>query len=162
MEKIKVINLSGNKMPMYETEGSVGMDLRAWVSSDKTKPIEDSFIQSREDTQPVLYIRPGGRVLIDTGLKFQLPPNVEGMVRPRSGLTAKQGLVAQIGTIDSDYRGRVFVTLVNLGSEVCVVRNADRIAQIVFNEIKRFELELATELDETERGEGGIGHTGTK
>ena len=160
MEKIKVVNLSNNPLPKYETNGSVGMDLRAWVSSEKTKAIEESFIQSRDGGEPVIYIRRGGRVVIDTGLKLQLPDGYEAQIRCRSGLAAKKGVIAVLGTIDSDYRGHVMITLINYGAEPFTVQSGDRIAQMVFNKCEKFELETVSEIDQTERNEGGFGHTG--
>ena len=161
MEKIKVINLTNWGLPKYETEGSVGMDLRAWVLGDKTKPIEGCFIQAREDGRiPTVYIRPGGRVMIDTGLCIQLPKGMEAQIRNRSGLTAKEGIVAQLGTIDSDYRGHLIITVINHGSSLFKIDNGDRIAQLVFNKVELVEWEPVTQLDATERGEGGHGHTG--
>lgn len=162
MESINVIKSSKHPLPQYETEGSVGMDLRAWVSSPRTKTISDCFIQSRDGNELKLYIRPMGRAVIDTGLKMQLPSDVEGVIRNRSGMTARDGLVAQIGTIDSDYRGSIMVTIINFGDKMCEISDGDRIAQIVFHEVKRFSLNVVDALDETARGAGGHGHTGVR
>ena len=160
MEKIKVVNLAKWGLPKYETSGSVGMDLRAWVEGEKTKPVSESFVQSRDGDTLSVYLRPMGRAMIDTGLCIQLPEGMEAQIRNRSGLTARNGIVAQLGTIDSDYRGHLIITVINYGTETFKIDDGDRIAQLVFNRIEKVELEAVNKLDTTERGEGGIGHTG--
>ena len=132
--KIKVKTLSG-ELPRYETEGSAGMDIRAYID----EPVE---------------ILPGRRALIPTGLFMEIPA--------RSGLAVKHGigLTNGIGTIDSDYRGEIRVSLINWGDEAFIVRNGDRIAQMVVARYEKADLEKAEVLSETERGEGGFGHTG--
>ena len=144
MIKVKIISDSGI-YPEYETEGSAGMDIRAYID------------------EPVI-IKPGERKLIPTGLRIQLPAGYEAQIRARSGLAIKNGitLINAIGTIDSDYRGEIKVGLVNLSDEDHVIENGDRIAQMVIAEYKRAVLEPAENLEETERGSGGFGHTGTK
>ena len=144
MIKVKIISDSGI-YPEYETEGSAGMDIRAYID----EPVK---------------LRPGERSLVPTGLKIQLPPGYEAQIRARSGLAVKSGitLINAVGTIDSDYRGEIKVGLVNLSDEEHVIENGDRIAQMVIAEYKRAELEPARVLDETQRGSGGFGHTGTK
>lgn len=144
MIKVKIISDSGI-YPEYETEGSAGMDIRAYID------------------EPVI-IKPGERKLIPTGLRIQLPVGYEAQIRARSGLAIKNGitLINAIGTIDSDYRGEIKVGLVNLSDEDHVIENGDRIAQMVIAEYKRAVLEPAEDLEETERGSGGFGHTGTK
>ena len=144
MIKVKIISDSGI-YPEYETEGSAGMDIRAYID------------------EPVI-IKPGERKLIPTGLRIQLPAGYEAQIRARSGLAIRNGitLINAIGTIDSDYRGEIKVGLVNLSDEDHVIENGDRIAQMVIAEYKRAVLELAEDLEETERGSGGFGHTGTK
>ena len=144
MIKVKIISDSGI-YPEYETEGSAGMDIRAHID------------------EPVI-IKPGERKLIPTGLRIQLPAGYEAQIRARSGLAIRNGitLINAIGTIDSDYRGEIKVGLVNLSDEDHVIENGDRIAQMVISEYKRAVLEPAEDLEETERGSGGFGHTGTK
>ena len=144
MIKVKIISDSGI-YPEYETEGSAGMDIRAYID------------------EPVI-IKPGERKLIPTGLRIQLPAGYEAQIRARSGLAIRNGitLINAIGTIDSDYRGEIKVGLVNLSDEDHVIENGDRIAQMVISEYKRAVLEPAEDLEETERGSGGFGHTGTK
>ena len=144
MIKVKIISDSGI-YPEYETEGSAGMDIRAYID------------------EPVI-IKPGERKLIPTGLRIQLPAGYEAQIRARSGLAINNGitLINAIGTIDRDYRGEIKVGLVNLSDEDHVIENGDRIAQMVIAEYKRAVLEPAEDLEETERGSGGFGHTGTK
>lgn len=141
--KVQVINRSGQPLPHYETELSAGMDLRADIESDiELKSLE--------------------RVLIPTGLFIALPVGAEAQIRPRSGLAYKHGLTVlnSPGTIDADYRGEVKVLLVNLSNEPFVVKNGERIAQMVVAKHERVEWSEVEELDETMRGAGGFGHTG--
>ena len=140
--KVKIKSDSG-AIPFYETEGSAGMDLKAYIE------------------EPVV-LRPGQRMLVPTGLYIELPVGYEAQIRARSGLAIKKGigLVNGIGTIDSDYRGEIKVILINWGEEDFVIENGDRIAQMVIAKYERVEWETADELSETERGSGGFGHTG--
>ena len=140
--RIKVITLSG-KTPEYETSGSAGMDIRAHLDV----PME---------------LLPGKRALIPTGLFMEIPVGYEVQIRARSGLAIKHGigLVNGIGTIDSDYRGEIKVPLINWGEEAFTVNDGDRIAQMVVCKYEQAELVKVDELSETERGEGGFGHTG--
>ena len=143
MSKIKVVSKSGY-MPEYATEGSAGAGLRAYLPDG-----------------PVT-LKPGERRLIPTGLFVELPQGMEAQVRARSGLAIKHGigLVNGVGTVDSDYRGEWNVPLINWGSEPYTRYNGDRIAQVVFSLYVQAEFEAAEEIDETERGSGGFGHTG--
>ncbi|THV61199.1 dUTP diphosphatase [Flagellimonas alvinocaridis] len=143
--KIKVINKSSHKLPHYETLASAGMDLRANLEESITlKPLE--------------------RAVVPTGIFMELPVGYEAQVRPRSGLAAKKGIsvLNAPGTIDADYRGEVGVILVNLSSEVFIVENGERIAQMVLAKHERAEWEEVNFLSETDRGAGGFGSTGTK
>ena len=126
-------------LPFYETEGSAGMDLRAFIDEPLT-------------------LKPGQRMLVPTGLYIELPVGYEAQIRARSGLAIKKGigLVNGIGTIDSDYRGEIKVILINWGDEDFVIENGDRIAQMVIARYERIEWEKAEELSETERGSGGM------
>lgn len=142
--KVKIINKSNNPLPEYKTKGSVGMDLRAFLPDE---PIN---------------IGPMERKLIPTGLYIGLPENCEATIRPRSGLSLKKGLVAILGTIDSDYIGELGIILINLSNAMETINNGDRIAQLVFSEIAKVDFEEVDRLAETERGEGGFGHTGIK
>ena len=145
MDKIKIVKEKGVELPEYKTEGSAGMDLKAFLKNV-------DFIQI-----PSLETR-----LIPTGIKIQLPVGYEAQIRPRSGLSLKQGLVATLGTIDSDYRGEVGVILANLSKETKIVENGDRVAQMVIKKVEHATWDEVEVLDETERGEGGFGHTGIK
>lgn len=141
--KIKVVNKGSQPLPKYETKNSAGMDLRANITDG-------------------IVIRPLDRALIPTGLYIALPEGYEAQIRPRSGLALKKGITClnTPGTIDADYRGEIGVILANISNEDFVVNPGDRIAQMVINKVEHAELELVEELDETERGEGGFGHTG--
>ena len=143
MVQIKVVNKGNQPLPKYQTSQSAGMDLRANIDA------------------PVL-IKPLDRKLIPTGLHIALPEGYEAQIRPRSGLVIKNGItiINTPGTIDADYRGDVGVILVNISNEDFVVQPGDRIAQMVINKFEKVEFEVVEELDETERGEGGFGHTG--
>lgn len=140
--KIKITSKNGI-LPAYETIGSAGMDLSACL------------------TDPVT-IFPGGRVLVPTGLRIQLPLGFEAQIRARSGLAVKYGigLVNGIGTIDSDYRGEIKIPLINWGESPYVINNGDRIAQMVIARYEIVEWDPVDSLEETERGTGGFGHTG--
>lgn len=142
--EIKIISKSGI-LPSYETEGSAGADLRAYIDEPIT-------------------LKPGERRLIPTGLFVELPVGVEAQIRARSGLSIKHGigLVNGVGTVDADYRGEWNVPLINFGQEEYTVNNGDRIAQVIFSTYVRGEFNLVQEINETERGEGGFGHTGIK
>ena len=139
---VRIITRSG-QLPAYETEGSAGMDLRAFVESPVT-------------------LAPMERALVPTGLFLEIPRGYEAQVRARSGLAVKHGigLVNGIGTIDSDYRGEVKVALINWGDEPFTIENGDRIAQLVIAPYERISWEKTDTLEETERGAGGFGHTG--
>lgn len=140
--KIRIIN-KGGQLPSYETIGSAGMDLRALLAESKV-------------------LMPMERALIPTGLFIELPQGYEAQVRARSGLAIKYGitLINAVGTIDSDYRGEICVPLVNLGDEPFEIKNGERIAQMVIARYEAVQWEVVDELSETERGEGGFGHTG--
>ncbi len=140
---IKILNISQNEHPAYATTGSSGMDIRAFLSLQ-------------------LQLKPFERILIPTGLFIELPIGYEAQIRPRSGLALKQGITClnSPGTIDSDYRGEIKVLLINLSQEVQIIKNNDRIAQMVICRIEQVTLEPVQQLEETNRGSGGFGHTG--
>ena len=145
MLKIKVVNKGHQPLPQYATSQSAGMDLRANLDAPVTlKPLE--------------------RRLIPTGLYIALPEGYEAQVRPRSGLALKKGVTVlnAPGTVDADYRGEVGVVLINLSQEDFVVEDGERIAQMVIARHEQGHFEEVEVLDETERGEGGYGHTGVK
>jgi len=141
--EVKVVREKNVTLPKYETEGSAGLDVRANI-------IEPIVLKSLE------------RVLIPTGLKIAIPEGYEVQVRPRSGLAIKHGITMlnSPGTIDSDYRGEIKVIAVNLSNETYTIEPNERIAQLVLNKVEQIELVEVDELDATNRGEGGFGHTG--
>lgn len=139
--KVKVINKSVHRLPEYKTLMSAGMDLKANITD-------------------VWKLNPGERVMVPTGLHIALPEGYEAQVRPRSGLSLKNGIVAILGTIDADYRGEVGVILVNLSDQPFCINPGDRVAQMVVSEVTRVKWDEARELEETERGSGGFGSTG--
>lgn len=141
--KVKVINESKHSLPKYATEGSAGMDLYA-------------------NLEEKVVLKPLERKLIPTGLRIALPKGYEAQIRPRSGLALKHGisLANAVATIDADYRGLIGVILINLSNEPFEVNDGDRIAQMVIAKHEVAEWEEVEDLEETERGEGGFGHTG--
>lgn len=145
MTTIKIINKGKQPLPSYATPQSAGMDLRA-------------------DTEESYVLKPLERKLFPTGLYIALPEGYEAQVRPRSGLALKHGITVlnTPGTIDADYRGEIGVVLVNLSNSDFTVNPGERIAQLVIARYEQAELQVVTELDETERGAGGYGHTGVK
>ena len=145
MIKIKVVNTGHQQLPAYATPQSAGMDLRANIDEPIT-------------------LHPMERRLIPTGLHIALPAGFDAQVRPRSGLALKHGITVlnTPGTIDADYRGEVMVLLVNFSTEDFVINDGERIAQMVIARHEQGEFEVVDELDSTERGEGGYGHTGVK
>ena len=143
--KVKIVNRGSQPLPEYATPQSAGMDLRANIE------------------EPVV-LKPMERRLIPTGLHIALPEGFEAQIRPRSGLALKKGITVlnSPGTIDADYRGDIGVILINLSTEDFVVENGERIAQMVIARHEQAEWVEVDVLDETERGEGGYGHTGVK
>lgn len=142
--KIQIINTSWHPLPQYATPQSAGVDLRANLN------------------EPIV-LKPLQRCLVPTGLFLALPQGYEAQVRPRSGLAIKKGITVlnSPGTIDADYRGEINVILVNLSAEEFVIEDGERIAQMVIARHEQAEWEEVKVLDETERGAGGFGHTGT-
>lgn len=142
--KIQIINKSKHALPQYATALSAGMDLRANIDT------------------PIL-LKPMQRKLVPTGLYIALPEGFEAQIRPRSGLALKKGitLLNTPGTIDADYRGEIGVIVVNLSEEDFIIEDGERIAQMVIARYEKAEWEEVEVLSETERGDGGFGHTGT-
>ena len=132
-------------LPSYQTPGSAGVDLRAAVND-------------------ALILEPGQRLLVPTGLSFEIPEGWEGQVRPRSGLAFRHGVTVlnSPGTIDSDYRGEIKVILIHHGDSPFVIERGERIAQLVFAPCSQANLVLVPHLSSTERGTGGFGHTGSQ
>jgi dUTP pyrophosphatase len=145
MTHVHIINKSPHPLPAYQTAGSSGMDLRAWL-------------------QEPITLQPLERKVIPTGLYMALPVGYEAQIRPRSGLAIKRGLtvINSPGTIDSDYRGELMVGIVNLSADVQVIEDGERIAQMIVAEYATVNWVTAETLDDTERGAGGFGHSGTK
>ena len=143
--EIKIVNRSRHSLPDYATIHSAGMDLRANLEN------------------PVV-LKPLERSLIPTGIYIQLPNGYEAQIRPRSGLAIKHGIsiVNAPGTIDADYRGEIKVILANLSNEAFTINDGERICQMIVAKHERVEWVEVDELDETERGDGGFGHTGKK
>ena len=141
---VKIVNKSAFDLPKYETLASSGLDLRANIQED-------------------IVLKPLERTLVPTGLFISIPQGYEAQIRPRSGLAFKHGITVlnTPGTIDADYRGEIKVILVNLSNQEFVIRSGERICQMVFAEIKQIQWKLVDNLDDTDRGSGGFGHTGT-
>jgi dUTP pyrophosphatase len=144
MRKVPVINRSNHALPAYESSLAAGIDLRANLDES-------------------IELKPLQRALIPTGLFMELPEGFEAQIRPRSGLAYKHGLsvLNSPGTIDADYRGEIKVLLVNLSDEPFVVKNGERVAQMVIAQHEQIEWQVSDTLKDTERGAGGFGHTGT-
>lgn len=142
--KVQIINKSKHQLPQYATSLSAGMDLRANLDAP-------------------IVMKPLERCLVPTGLYIALPAGYEAQVRPRSGLAIKKGITVlnSPGTVDADYRGEICVVLVNLSAEEFVIEDGERIAQMVIARHEQVSWDEVETLDETERGAGGFGHTGT-
>ncbi len=145
MIKIKVVNNGHQQLPAYATPQSAGMDLRANIDE-------------------AITLHPMERRLIPTGLHIALPIGFEAQIRPRSGLALKHGITVlnTPGTVDADYRGEVMVLLINFSGTDFIINDGERIAQMIITRHEQGEFIEVSELDETERGEGGYGHTGVK
>ena len=141
--QIRIINKSNHPLPAYETSGSAGMDLRAFIEEE-------------------IVLKPLERKLVPTGLFIELPEGYEAQLRPRSGLAFKHGisLPNTPATIDSDYRGEIKIALINLSNETFIVKSGERIAQMIIAKHEQAELIQVETLNETKRGEGGFGSTG--
>ncbi len=141
--KVQVISKSPHPLPEYQTTGSAGLDITAWLNEPIT-------------------LQPLERRLIPTGLYIALPDGFEAQVRPRSGLAIKRGisLVNTPGTIDADYRGEIMVPLINLSNETQEIKDGDRIAQMIIARYEQIDWMPVQILSETDRGAGGFGHTG--
>ncbi|MBN1790868.1 MAG: dUTP diphosphatase [Bacteroidales bacterium] len=141
--KVKIVNHSRHNLPEYSTTLSAGMDLCANIDSPVT-------------------LMPMERKLIGTGLFIELPEGVEAQIRPRSGLAVKKGITVlnSPGTIDADYRGEIGIILINLSKDPFTINDGDRICQMIISKHERIEWEISVELNSTNRGEGGFGHTG--
>jgi dUTP pyrophosphatase len=143
MQRVKIINTSNLPLPQYQTELSAGMDIPAYIESSVT-------------------LQPGDRTLIPTGLFLEIPPGYEIQIRPRSGLALKHGVTVlnSPGTVDADYRGEIKVLLINHGQEPFVISKGDRIAQMILAKHEVISWEATSQLNTTERGDGGYGSSG--
>lgn len=139
--EVKIVNKSNHRLPEYATVGASGMDLKADI------------------LEPVV-LKAKSSVVIPTNIYIQLPEGCEAQVRGRSGLAFKYDIISHLGTIDSDYRGAIGVKLFNLGDNDFVIKPGERIAQLVIARYEKIEWKEVAALNETERGEGGFGHTG--
>ena len=141
---VKIVNKGPHELPAYGTPQSAGMDLRAWLDEPLT-------------------LQPLERALVHTGIYVELPPGYECQIRPRSGLALKRGLTVlnTPGTIDADYRGEIGIILVNLGNEPQVIQDGERLCQMVVARHSTVQWQSVAELDDSQRGTGGFGHTGT-
>jgi dUTP pyrophosphatase len=141
--KVKIVNRSNHALPAYGTDHSAGMDVRANLEKE-------------------LVLQPGQRALVPTGLYVELPVNYEAQIRPRSGLALKNGITVlnTPGTIDADYRGEIGIILINLSNEKFIVKDGERICQMIIARHETVEWNEVPGLNETERGGGGFGHTG--
>ena len=143
MQKVRIVNRSRHPLPEYSTEYSAGMDLRANLEND-------------------IMLGPGGRILVPTGLFIEIPPGYEAQIRPRSGLAVKKGITVlnTPGTIDSDYRGEIGIILINHSDVPFTITDGERICQMIIARHETIEWEETEDLNNTDRGSGGFGHTG--
>ena len=143
--KINIVNKSKHPLPAYSTEASAGMDLRADIDED-------------------IVMNPGDRCLVKTGLYLEIPIGFEAQIRPRSGLAINKGITVlnSPGTIDSDYRGEVCIILINLSKENFVIKDGERICQMIIARHEKAEWVSVAALLQSDRGTGGFGHTGRK
>lgn len=169
MPTVKVINISKNKLPQYETKGSAGMDIRVDLSRvTPDNPIKgfgnaEVIWAGEAHNVPMVRLSPGSRALLPTGLFSAIPEGYQISLRPRSGLSIKQGvtLCNSVGLVDSDYRLEWFVPVINLGQEDVYIEDGERVCQALLEKVNRIEWEEVESLDETERV-GGFGSTGLK
>lgn len=141
--KVKVINRSGNPLPIYETAGAAGMDVHAFLEKD-------------------IVLKPFERVLVPTGLRMEMPPGHECQIRPRSGLALNHGITVlnTPGTVDADSRAEIGIILINLSNEAFTIHNGDRVCQMVFKQCERVQWEETDELTKTSREDGSFGDSG--
>jgi dUTP pyrophosphatase len=141
--KVKIVNKSKHELPSYRTVYAAGMDLKA-------------------DLDEPRILKPGERTLVPTGLYVELPGGYEAQIRPRSGLAIKKGITVlnTPGTIDADYRGEIGIILINLSEEEFIIKDGERICQMVITKHETIEWDATDTLGETDRGSGGFGHTG--
>lgn len=163
---VPFVNISNNPLPEYKTKGSSGMDLHADIDNDRFVNI-NTQLELKEDIDFMykgdkVSVLPGKRCAIPTGLFTSLPEGYEAQMRPRSGLAIKKGitLINTPGTIDNDYRGEIIMLVINHSNSAYHIKHSDRIAQLIIAKFEQCTPILVDALPETERGEGGMGHTG--
>lgn len=141
--KVKIVNKSKHENPYYSTHYSAGMDIRANIDKE-------------------IVIKPQERLVVSTGLYIELPPGYEAQIRPRSGLAIKEGIsmVNSPGTIDADYRGEICIPIINYSKKEYIIKDGERICQMVVSRYESVEWEETAKLEESIRGTGGFGHTG--
>ncbi len=168
--KVKVINISNNKLPKYESKGAAALDIRIDLSrvtpENPIKGFGDAEViwSGEGHTVPMIRIAPMSRALLPTGLFTAIPEGYQVSFRPRSGMAIKKGLqlANSPSTIDADYRGEWMLPVINLGLEDIYIEDGERICQALLEKVNKIEWEVVDSLDETERGEGGFGHSGNK
>ena len=167
--KVKIVNISNNKLPKYETKGAAGLDIRVDLSrvtpENGVKGFGDAEViwAGEAHNVPMIRIAPRSRALLPTGLFVAIPEGYQISLRPRSGLSIKQAvtLVNAVGLIDSDYRNEIMVPVINLGLEDVYIEDGERVCQALLEPVHRIEWDEVNSLDETERN-GGFGSTGLK
>lgn len=168
--KVKVINISNNKLPQYETKGSAALDIRIDLSrvtpETPIKGFGDAEViwSGESHTVPMVRIAPMSRALLPTGLFTAIPEGYQVSFRPRSGMAIKKGLqlANTPSLIDCDYRGEWMLPVINLGQEDIYIEDGERICQALLEKVNKIEWEVVNSLDETERGAGGFNSTGSK
>jgi dUTP pyrophosphatase len=168
--KVKVINISNNKLPQYETKGAAALDIRIDLSrvtpENPIKGFGDAEViwSGEGHTVPMVRIAPMSRALLPTGIFTAIPEGYQVSFRPRSGMAIKKGLqlVNSPSTIDSDYRGEWMLPVINLGQEDIYIEDGERICQALLEKVNKIEWEEVESLNETERGDCGFGHSGSK
>lgn len=169
MTSVKVINISNNQLPKYESKGAAGLDIRVDLSRiTPDRPIKgfgdaEVIWAGEAHNVPMVRIAPKGRALLPTGLFTAIPEGYQISLRPRSGLSIKQGvtLCNAVGLIDCDYRSEILVPVINLGLEDVYIEDGERVCQALLEKVNKIEWEEVESLDETDR-KGGFGSTGIK
>lgn len=158
---VNIVNNSSNPLPVYATKGASGADIYADIEHINKKHLYDGAAIL---TDSQILLPPGSRALIPTGIHVNIPEGYEIQVRDRSGLALRNGIIVTngIGTIDEDYTGDIGVILTNTSKEAFIINHGDRIAQLVMMKVEKMEWNPVEELENTERGEGGYGSTGSK
>lgn len=160
--KVKIINKSGHELPEYKTTLSAGCDIRCVNFKDASIEAGTVKFQETEGGGVCAFMYPNSRVMFKTGLHIQLPEGYEAQIRGRSGMNKKTDIRIALGTIDADYTGEIGIIAENNSNRTCAISEGDRIAQMIIAPVVQAEWEDVKELNETKRGDGGFGSTGTK